>query len=147
MGTWNHERRAVLFDGLRPRDQDPDLSDILLAEGPVVPCAPDVLVAMQRLLASAGPHVEADTQGEPRGDVCVLGLHVVGAGVVGPRDVHVEQLVAKAFQEGVEADAFADGVASGGEAPEEFGFLGEEGARGLVVEVVVGAGEFGLDCG
>jgi hypothetical protein len=143
----DHERRAVLFDGLRARDQDPDLSDIFLAEGPVVPRAPDVLVAVQRLLASAGPHVEADAQREPRGDVRVSGLHVVGAGVVGPRNVHVEEFVPEAFEERVEADAFADGVASGGEAPEEFGFLREECAWGLVVEVVVSAGEFGLDCG
>ena len=59
----------------------------------------------------------------------------------------MQQLVAEAFQERVEADAFADGVASGGKAPEEFGFLGEESAGGLIFEIVAAAGEFGLDCG
>ena len=76
----------------------------------------------------------------------MLRLHVVGAGVVRARDVHVQELIAKALQEGMKTDAVADGGAAGGERPEEFGFLREERPWGLVGEVVVRAGEVGLDC-
>lgn len=106
---------------------------------------PDVLVAVEGLLLRAGTHVEAHRQGEARRDVRVFGLHVGGAGVVGPRDVHMEELIAEAGQQWVEADVVADGGAAGGERPEEFGFLGEEGAGGGVGEVVV-CWEVGLDC-
>jgi hypothetical protein len=142
----DHERGAVFLRGSRPRDQDPDLPDILPSERPLVRRPPDVLVPVERLLFRAGPHVEADAQGEPGRDVCVSGLHVGRPGVVGTRDVHVQELGAEADQKGVEADVVADGGAARGERPEEFGFLREEGPRGGVGEVVVG-GEVGGDCG
>lgn len=147
MRAGNHERRAILARGLRARDQDPNLADVLPAEGRVVAGAPHVLVAVERLLLRAGPHVEAHAQGEPRRDVRVLRLHVVRAGVVRARDVHVQELVAEARQEGMKTHAMADGRAAGGERPQELGFLWEEGPGGLVGEVVVRAGEVGLDCG
>jgi hypothetical protein len=75
----------------------------------------------------------------------VLRLHVVGTGIVGAGNMHMEQLISETLQQGMAADALADRVDSCCNAPQQFGFLGEERAGRLVLEVVAVGWQLGLD--
>jgi hypothetical protein len=63
--------------------------------------------------------------------------------IVGAGNMHMQQLIYEILQQGMEADALADRVASCCKTPQQFDFLGEERAGRLVLEVVGLLGSLG----